>query len=118
MTGKRPYWPEVPEQASRYRGRPSRLGDRHKQDRLRRIAQAYLAYLAEGDRPGVYRHLMSRFHGTTEKQIKALVRAARADEWLAKEAEHGARGAAAGPRLLAYEEDARRKTGREETNQQ
>jgi hypothetical protein len=93
VTGRPARW-QAPT-VQRQPGRRRRADDPKTQQRLRRIALAYL----EMDGPGVYRRLMSRFHIKDEEQIKALVRAARADGWLAPASQHGRRGAMPGPRL-------------------
>lgn len=93
VTGRPARWQAPAER--RQPGPPRRTDDPRTQQRLRRIALAYL----ELDGPGVYRRLMARFRIKDEQQIKALVRAARADGWLAGASQQGRRGAMPGPRL-------------------
>jgi hypothetical protein len=80
--------------------RRTRRDDPRKQAQLRRVAMAYFA--EQGNR-GVHKRLAARFRVTPD-EIKALIRAARADGWLAAGAVSGTRKAEPGPRLLADEE--------------
>jgi hypothetical protein len=94
LVGKEPYWPEP--KVGRAPVTPRRTDDAKTQARLRRVARAYIS---EMDTPGVHERLAQRFR-TTPEQIKAEIRNARADGWLAP-ARHGTRGGGPGPRLLA-----------------